>query len=134
MRLTIVRGLPGSGKSTFAKEKFPGILHLENDMLHMADGKYQFVESKAGPRQVLLRELCSLAIENGSDVVVSNVFVSRRAVDIYRAIAEVHGAEFKVYRMDNDFGNVHNVPAKVYACMHKDFQDYPGEEVVKSNG
>ena len=35
-RLYLVRGLPGSGKSTFAKSL--GIFHIENDMYLMHNG------------------------------------------------------------------------------------------------
>jgi predicted kinase len=38
--LTIVRGLPGSGKSTYAKSL--NVFHIEADMFCMKDGKYEF--------------------------------------------------------------------------------------------
>ena len=42
MRLILVRGVPGSGKSTFAAKVFPGAFHVENDMFHVKDGEYRF--------------------------------------------------------------------------------------------
>ncbi len=42
--LYIVRGLPGSGKSTFAK--FVGDSFVEADMFFMKNGKYEFDMSK----------------------------------------------------------------------------------------
>ena len=38
--LYIVRGIPGSGKSTFAKSL--GGTHFEADMFFMKDGEYKF--------------------------------------------------------------------------------------------
>ena len=42
MRFILVRGVPGSGKSTFAAKVFSGAFHVENDMFHVKDGKYRF--------------------------------------------------------------------------------------------
>ncbi len=42
--LYIVRGIPGSGKSTFAKSL--GGTHFETDMFFMKDGEYKFDISK----------------------------------------------------------------------------------------
>jgi adenylate kinase family enzyme len=43
-RLIIIRGLPGSGKSTFAKSYFNGYIHLEADMYFVQpDGSYDWV-------------------------------------------------------------------------------------------
>jgi predicted kinase len=39
-KVTIVRGISGSGKSTYAKSL--GILHLESDMFFMQNGKYNW--------------------------------------------------------------------------------------------
>jgi adenylate kinase family enzyme len=40
----LVRGIPGSGKSTFAKSL--GGTHFETDQFFMVDGKYNFDGSK----------------------------------------------------------------------------------------
>lgn len=45
MKLTLIRGLPGSGKTTLAKQL--GVLHVEADMYFMRDGRYQFEDGKA---------------------------------------------------------------------------------------
>ena len=38
--LYIVRGVPGSGKTTYSKQL--GIFHVEADMFHMKDGEYRW--------------------------------------------------------------------------------------------
>ena len=40
--LILVRGIPGSGKSTFAKEISYGFPFLSADDFFMIEGKYQF--------------------------------------------------------------------------------------------
>jgi len=42
--LILVRGLPGSGKSTFAKSL--GGVHIETDMFFIQDGEYKFDGAK----------------------------------------------------------------------------------------
>jgi len=51
-KLILVRGLPGSGKSTFAKTF--GCLHVEADMFYIVGGKYRFdgTEQKPTPKGV----------------------------------------------------------------------------------
>lgn len=134
MRLILCRGCPGSGKSTFAAKKFPGVLHLENDMWHMKDGKYDF-RGAMQPRAIAwCMTIANGALAEGMDVVVSNTFTKRRYIEAYRKLAEEHGAEFTVYRMHGEFGNVHSVPADVLENMRKNFEDWPGEIDVYPEG
>lgn len=56
--LRIVRGLPGSGKSTFAK-KF-GVAHFEADMYHIQDDEYKWI----GSRTKLAHEWCYKSVHD----------------------------------------------------------------------
>lgn len=47
--LTLIRGLPGAGKSTLASElvsREPNTKHFEADMFFVEDGMYRFDKSK----------------------------------------------------------------------------------------
>lgn len=126
MTLTLVRGLPGSGKSTFVKRNF-SCLHLENDMFHMHDGKYEFDGKAQNSAVAWCTDMARAALELGMDVVVSNTFVRKRYVEAYRKIAEETGARFEVFRCSGNFGNVHDVPKDVLESMKAGFEDWEGE-------
>lgn len=135
MKLIIVRGVPGTGKSTFCRTVFPNILHLENDMYHYSDGVYRFNQLKQWKAIEWCLNTAEAALKNKMDVVVSNTFTRKSFVDSYRKMAEYVGADFEVYRMDGsvNFGNVHEVPEEVFQSMKDGFEDYPGEILVKQN-
>ena len=130
MRLVLIRGLPGSGKSTFARKSFPGAFHLENDMFHIRDGEYRFDFRRQKDAVKWCMETAVRALEAGMDVVVSNTFTRRRYVLAYKSLADRFGADFSVYRMDGDWGSVHAVPESVMESMRSGFEDWDGEILV----
>ena len=130
MRLILVRGVPGSGKSTFAARAFPGVFHVENDMFHIKDCEYRFDFNKQKDAVSWCMEMCETALRNGMDVVVSNTFTKRRYVMAYAKLAAKYGADVSVYRMTGSFENRHSVPATVFNNMKNGFEDWSGETVV----
>lgn len=131
MRLTVIRGFPGSGKTTYAKKHFDCV-HLENDMLWVVDGVYRFDRSRYEAQKSLLRQLVHCVLQLGVDVVVSSTFVTIADVDLYREIAENYNADFHVLRCVGTFDSTHDVPKSVMARMISQFEAYPGEEIVCS--
>ena len=127
MKLVIVRGIPGTGKSTFARTRFSNIFHIENDFFHYVDGKYAFDPKRQDAAVKWCMNMTETALSNGFDACVSNTFTRKRYVDAYRRLAEKYGAEFEVYRMHGDFENLHDVPGDVYENMKAHFDDYEGE-------
>lgn len=125
MTLYIIRGLPGSGKSTFAKAI--GCLHLEADMYHVHDGKYQYDQMLGKHGHEWCKETCKYAMAQGMDVAVSNTFTQLKEFTDYLHLAECTGHDVHVIRMTGEFGNVHNVPLDVLDRMKSRFEDYPGE-------
>lgn len=128
-KCTLVRGLPGSGKSTFAKSHF-NCLILENDMWHEIDGKYQWNAKSMKDAIHWVMSTTEFMLSHGRDVCICNTFVKSAFVEIYRKIAEKHDAEFIVYRCSHDYGNIHDVPKHVFESMKSGFEEWPGEIVV----
>lgn len=130
-RLTIIRGVPGSGKTTYAKKNFRCLI-LEQDMFHERDGFYQW--SGAAMRDAV--KWCSKtahdALRLGMDVCVVNTFTKREYVETYRRMAAETGASFNVIRVEGDFENVHSVPPGAMSAMRRIFEDWPGETVVEN--
>lgn len=129
--LSIVRGWPGSGKSTFAKKSFPGVLLLENDMFHMHDGKYEWMASSMGNAIGWCASIAETALENGMDVVIANTFTKRKYIDFYRKLAEKWTAKFKVYRCNGHFKNVHSLTDSMVNGFEQSMEDWPGETMVQ---
>lgn len=134
MRFILVRGIPGSGKSTFASKAFGGAFHVENDMFHVKDGAYRFDARRQKDAVAWCMDMCRAALRNGMDAVVSNTFTKRKYVAACSRLAAEASAEFSVYRMTGSFPNRHAVPPDVFENMKKGFEDWPGEIFVSPAG
>lgn len=132
-KLTIIRGIPGSGKSTFAKENF-NCLILENDMYHMHNGNYEWKFSNMKYATNFIYETCKNALHNGMDVVVANTFTKVKFIVPYKRLAEEMDANFEVLRCAGNWQNTHNVPQDVLESMSTNFEDWHGEAIVNGMG
>jgi|GEM_PF-1008760 len=73
--LILVRGLPGSGNSTFADELVgEGYVHLEADMFFMKDGVYRYDANLVRDAHNWCKEKTRAALARGQRVAVSNTF------------------------------------------------------------
>jgi len=134
-KLYIVRGNPGSGKSTYAKSLMQHIknsVHYEADMYFMYNGEYIFDKTKLGAAHEWCLMSTQKSLQEGKNVIVSNTFTTLRELQPYIDFCNKNGFEFLVIRMNNDFGNIHNVPEDVIQNMKKRFQDYLGETIISN--
>lgn len=130
--LTIIRGAPGQGKTTFAKKNF-NCLILENDMFHEKGGKYRYDGKIQGNAIDWCIDVTDMTLRNGSDVCVANTFTKRKYIDCYKRLAELYGAEFKIYRMMGNFNNVHGLTKSMVSRFSDNMEDYEGEILVFPN-
>ena len=132
--LIIVRGIPGSGKSTFAKEivkMFPDdSVHWESDMFFMHNGVYCWKPNKVN----LAHRWCQQKVEKSFDaadiVVVSNTFTTESEMKSYLDFVKENGISVQIVRMENRFENEHGVPKATLEKMKARFVDMPNEIVV----
>ena len=129
--LHLVRGYPGSGKSTFVKRTFPGVFHVENDMYLIQDGFYNWSKERVKHAVKWASLMVKTALVHDFDVVVSNTFTKRRYVDFYKNIAETYSAKLKVYRCVGDFQNVHGLSNDMVKKFKNAMEDYPDEVIVE---
>ena len=131
MKLIIVRGLPGSGKSTFA-QTFPFTVHLEADMFFLNDvGEYKFDSQLLGRAHTWCQETTKILLRSGNSVIVSNTFTTMKEINPYLDIAKnIKGCTVEVYRTTKNYGSVHNVPKEAIQRMADRFVDYPGEVFI----
>lgn len=131
-RLILFRGWPGSGKTQAAYRMFPGTFHIENDMFHIHQGKYEWNKENMPKAILWCTETCKSALALGLDAVVCNTFTKRKFVEVYKKMAEEFGAEFHVYRCVGKFKNVHGLSEEMVARFEKVMEDWPGEIIVDS--
>jgi predicted kinase len=123
--LVLLRGLPGSGKSTAAK-LFNKAPHFEADMYFMdADGNYQFDVAKIKDAHNWCRHSTMDAMKKGYPiVVVSNTFTQEWEMEAYYLLAEEIGYMVVSMIVENRHGgkNVHGVPEDKLEIMKNRFE------------
>lgn len=120
--LILLRGLPGSGKSTFAKSL--GGIHIEADHYFMKDGEYKFDASKLKQAHEHCRTSTEGWMREGYSIVVSNTFTQEWEMEPYFRLAKDHGYRVICLIMENRHGGVneHGVPADKLEAMRDRFE------------
>ena len=124
--LILVRGIPGSGKTTFA-EMLAKSLHAQvfsADDYFLVDGQYKFNATKLG-------EAHTLCVQNTEDamwgqepiIFVANTFTTPREMKVYFDIAAKYGYDVFSIIIENRHGNanIHSVPGKTLTIMKDRF-------------
>jgi len=126
--LYIVRGVPGSGKSTFAKTL--GGTHFETDNYFMVDGEYKFDFTKIKDAhnwcqsQVSNAMLLNYAAGINEKIVVSNTFTQEWEMEPYFEMAKEWGYTVFTVVVENRHGgeNQHGVPEDKLEIMRNRFE------------
>jgi predicted kinase len=127
-KLVLIRGLPGSGKSTAARQYFNDCIHLEADMYFTSpQGEYIYDASKIKQAHAWCQESTRIFLNNNKNVVVSNTFTTRKELDFYITYANENNIPYVVFRMKNNYGSIHNVPQEAINRMSLRFEDVEKE-------
>lgn len=121
-KLVIIRGLPGSGKSTMAAG-LEGFKHYETDMYFMRDGAYHYDKDEVQEAHAWCQMQVYSALDDGNDVVVSNTFTRRWEMQPYEELAQRFGAVVLVVALTGQYTNVHGVPDEVIERMRARWED-----------
>lgn len=125
--LYLIRGVPGSGKSSFARKlEMFGVVdwYFEADnFFYTSTGNYLFDASKLADAHFWCQERTREELNRGDNVAVSNTSTTEKEVEVYRKIAENAGANFVSIVMENRHNgeNIHNVPADKIQQMKNRF-------------
>ena len=111
--LILVRGVSGSGKSTFVKNIVHHQYFVETDMYFIDDnGNYNFDASKLKQAHDWCRFQVEETMKDADDIVVSNTFTTEWEMKPYLDLAEKYGYTVFTVVVENRHGNkdIHNVP------------------------
>lgn len=117
-KLIILRGLPGSGKSTFAKQlvdRFGYKRFNKDDLRDMLDNGF-YSRKNEGYITEMMYLMISMALRKGLDVIVDNTNFHPFQVKKCQELAERHEAECIIHDFD--------VPLEV--CIERDLQRTKG--------
>lgn len=121
LTLTLIRGLPGSGKTTLAKTYSAD--HFEADMYFVNDdGEYQFDATRLKQAHCWCQDSAKQSLQQGRSVVVSNTFVRLWEMKPYLKMAQRHNAELEVIECQGRYANTHGVSQAIVNEMKKRWQ------------
>lgn len=130
-RMFLIRGLPGSGKTTLAYllVNQPQHVHLysaDDYMVSPIDGQYAYDPLRLAEVHKLCQADVLLSATGpcqADTIVVHNTFTQNWEMLPYKKIAKQHGYEVFVIRCENQYGNIHGVPTSKVVQMQSRFED-----------
>jgi len=131
--LFIVRGVPGSGKSTFAKHIWNEYAICEADkyFVDRETGEYKFDATKLKEAHEWCRNQVEVRMSDHQvnpqyypEIVVSNTFTQEWEMQAYIDLAAKYGYQVVSLIVENRHGNsnVHSVPEETLEKMRKRFE------------
>jgi len=127
-RVIILRGIPGSGKSTYGQKMFPTAQTVSADQFMIdADGQYKFDPEKIRAcHKQCFAKFIGLVTSDVELIVVDNTNIYPHEIAPYYAFAELFGYEIEIHTLVADFEiafkrNLHGAPEatakRMAACL-----------------
>lgn len=122
--LFIVRGLPGSGKTTWALSTFnPHVCVAADDYHTDQDGNYNFDRTKAKDAHDWCYFQMIEKLNLYGVAVVHNTFIDFEQIKRYTDHAERAGHGICIVDCDGNFGSVHSVPEATLQRMRDGWEE-----------
>ena len=122
--LYIVRGVPGSGKSTFARQLTSNVFEADQYFIDK-DGNYNFIPSEIKNAHAECQDdVKSAMMSSISKIAVSNTFTQEWEMTPYLELAKEYGYMVFTVVVENRHGgqNVHGVPNDKIELMKNRFE------------
>lgn len=128
MILYLIRGLPGSGKSTYAEmlvTEGECCAYFEADMFFMNKyGEYIFDGTKLPKAHAWCQNQVRCFLRSGYSVAISNTFTTKKEAQPYLDMAKEYDASVKIIEMTGSYGSIHDVPEHVIENMKKRWEHH----------
>lgn len=121
--LYLIRGVPGSGKSSYARAL--GCLVVESDQMCLQDGIYKYDHQRIARAHAWCLRLAQSAICENMDVAVANPFPYVKYMAPYVGFARQHGCGVTIVECTRKYGNPHRIPSEVIAKMRATWEPLP---------
>lgn len=124
MHVMIMRGLPGSGKSTYAKS-VPNAHIVSADLYFEQQGGYAFNPKQLHEAHIwCFREFLKLLQQRITPIIVDNTNITAVEIAPYALAAESYGYTAEIMQFSTDVQtaaqrNVHRVPKRKIMMMQK---------------
>lgn len=126
--LILVRGLPGSGKTTIAEDHFQEAMHFEADHFFEGPDGYKFNPKLIKAAHAWCQALVERELVGGApQVIVTNTFTQRWEMQTYLNMAQVNGVPVRIIVARGKFNNIHGVPYDTIQKMKDRWEDIEGE-------
>ncbi len=128
--LILIRGVSGSGKSTFAEEfLYPISLLISTDDFFMVNGEYQFnpellPENHSKCLKSVESEMKHPQQDICPNIAVHNTFTKAWEIEPYKELADKYGYNFYTIIVENRHksSSIHNVPDHVISKQKDRFE------------
>jgi predicted kinase len=131
IKLILIRGISGSGKTTHAKKLLAedsSLSHYEADMFFYKNGEYNFNPQKLRHAHVWCKARTEDDLSVGKSVIVSNTFTQKWEIEPYLELGKKYNAEVTIKKANGNYQNIHGVPADALERMRSRWEDIEGEE------
>ncbi|BAU40056.1 NEDD4-binding protein [Ralstonia phage RSP15] len=137
--LIIVRGIPGSGKSTFSRNLLDALIkndiqavHVESDMYHTRGNSYSWSPEQNQRAHEWCKTSADIFLDNKQTVIVSNTFTKYSEIRSYLQIAKNHDVPVLIVEIPvQRFNNVHSVPVATLERMRDNLEKNKSHHIVK---
>lgn len=130
-QVVIMRGIPGSGKSTYVAKNHPGAYICSADHFFIdQDGTYRYDSSRRSDAHGQCLRKFVAAIQRGeATIVVDNTNTTVMEIAPYAALALAYKYDLQIVSIEckPEVGvvrNVHSVPTSVVEQMYQNFLDH----------
>lgn len=126
----IIRGLPGSGKKTLAKQLAPMATFIADDFFIGADGVYRFDPTKLPDAHAMCLERFKDQVlrdhysRDCSNICVANTFVKLEHMQPYINFAKKYEFDYCVIECKGHFKSIFPVPQHTIERMAREWEPY----------